>query len=166
MLFSAPLIDCRCGRAISQKSKSNSPTCPILLVSLRLLYITVLIPPRIARTAGALVLASGGVVRGITNWGPYLLTKPVKSHAFKHDSGHHFIMRFDASPETQKLVYKTVATDPRMIRTGMVRMGKTLGEISKVGGRADWVTRNMMGLEKEFQRASGKDFRGGSIATS
>ena len=72
-------------------------------------------------------------------------------------------MRFDASPETQKLVYKTVATDPRMIRTGMVRMGKTLGEISKVGGRADWITQNMMGLEKELQKASAG---AGSIATS
>ena len=95
---------------------------------------------RIARTAGSLVLASGGVVRGITNWGPYLLTKPVKKHAMKHDSGHHFIMRFDASPETQRLVYKTVAIDPRMVRTGMVRIGETLDEISKVGGRAEWIS--------------------------
>ena len=59
-------------------------------------------------------------------------------------------MRFDASPETQRLVYKTVAIDPRMIRTGMVRIGEKLGEISKVGGRADWVsqgTRTMEGRE-------------------
>lgn len=103
---------------------------------------------RIARTAGSLILASGGVVRGITNWGPYLLTKPVKRHALKHDSGHHFIMRFDASPETQRLVYKTVAIDPRMIRTGMVRIGETLGEISKVGGRADWISQEKRSSEQ------------------
>ena len=62
-------------------------------------------------------------------------------------------MRFDASPETQRLVYKTVAIDPRMLRTGMVRIGETLGEISKLGGKADWIsqeTRSMQntGLDK------------------
>ena len=125
-------------------------------------------PHRIARIAGSIIISSGGVVRGVTNWGPYLLTKPVKSHALKHDSGHHFIMRFDASPKAQRLVYKTVATDPRMIRTGMVRLGETLGEISKVGGRADWVTQYMLGSDiREFQRASGGgDVREGSIDTS
>lgn len=128
---------------------------------------TVLMPYRMARIAGSLILASGGVVRGITNWGPFLLTKPVKSHALTHDSGHHFIMRFDASPETQRLVYKTVATDPRMIRTGMVRLGKTLGEISKVGGTADWVTRDTRSSEiGGFQRASAFGVREGSIDTS
>ena len=116
-------------------------------------------PHSIARTAGSLILASGGVVRGITNWGPYLLTKPVKSLALKHDSGHHFIMRFDASPATQRLVYKTVATDPRMIRTGMVRLGETLGEISKVRGKADWITQDLRSsdlreLQREFQKAN------------
>ena len=49
-------------------------------------------------------------------------------------------MRFDASPATQRLVYKTVAIDPRMLRTGMVRIGETLDEISKVGGRAEWIS--------------------------
>lgn len=123
--------------------------------------------PRIARTAGSLVLASGGVVRGITNWGPYLLTKPVRRHALKHDSGHHFIMRFDASPETQRLVYKTVAIDPRMIRTGMVRIGEKLGEISKVGGRADWVSQGTRSMEEMRERLTPKPSiqRWGSIAT-
>ena len=125
-------------------------------------------PRRIARTAGSIKLTSGGVVGGISNWGPNLLTKPFKSHALKHDSGHHFIMRFDASPEAQRLVYKTVATDPRMIRTGMVCLGRTLEEISKIGGTADWVTSRMMGSElREFQRASAvNEVREGSIATS
>lgn len=58
----------------------------------------------------------------------------------KHDSDHHFIMRFDASPETQRLIYKTVAIDSRMLRTSMVRIGETLDEISKVGERAEWIS--------------------------
>ena len=56
-------------------------------------------------------------------------------------------MRFDASPEIQRLVYKTVAIDPRMLRTGMVRIGETLSEISKIEGKARWdsqVTRTDM----------------------
>ena len=47
-------------------------------------------------------------------------------------------MRFDASPATQRLVYKTVAIDPRMLRTGMVRLGETLEEVADVGGKVEW----------------------------
>jgi hypothetical protein len=47
-------------------------------------------------------------------------------------------MRFDCSPETQEVVKKTVAIDPRMIRCGMVRMGGTLREIMDVKGTVDW----------------------------
>jgi hypothetical protein len=47
-------------------------------------------------------------------------------------------MRFDCSPETQEMVKKTVAIDPRMIRCGMVRMGGTLREIMDVKGTVDW----------------------------
>ena len=93
---------------------------------------------RIARTAGNLILAQGGVVRGITNWGPFLLTKPTKKNQMRHDSGHHFIMRFDASPAVQRLVRKTIAIDPRMIRCGVVKMGERLKDIVDVKGTVDW----------------------------
>ena len=96
---------------------------------------------RIARTAGNLILAQGGVVRGITNWGPFLLTKPTKKNQMRHDSGHHFIMRFDASPEVQQLVRKTIAIDPRMIRCGVVKMGERLKDIVDVKGTVDWQRR-------------------------
>lgn len=94
-----------------------------------------------ARTAGALVLAQGGVVRGITNWGPFLLTKPVKKNQVRHDSGHHFIMRFDASPKAQELVRKTIAIDPRMVRCGVVKMGSKLRDIVDVKGQVEWQKR-------------------------
>ena len=93
---------------------------------------------RIARTAGSLVLAQGGVVRGITNWGRFLLTKPVKKLQARHDSGHHFILRFDASPTAQRLVRKTIAIDPRMIRCGVVKIGGSLAEIAGVEGKVAW----------------------------
>lgn len=80
-------------------------------------------------------------------------------------------MRFDASPETQRRVYKTVAIDPRMLRTGMVRIGQTLGEISKLGGRAEWLSQekksmDIMDMEKflESRRDAEKRYQG-SMAT-
>ncbi|KAL8945963.1 MAG: hypothetical protein Q9222_007578 [Ikaeria aurantiellina] len=86
---------------------------------------------RIAHKAGTLLLQNGGVIRSLTNWGPFLLTKPVKKHQQKHDSGHHFILRFDASPTVQEQVRKAIAIDPRMIRCGVVKMvggDKLVGE--------------------------------------
>lgn len=91
-----------------------------------------------AKQAGMLVLASGGVVRGITNWGTFLLTKPKVRTQVLQDSGHHFIMRFDCSPEAQYLVRKTIAVDPRVLRCGVVKMGATLKEIKDVKGTVQW----------------------------
>ncbi|KAL8817016.1 MAG: hypothetical protein Q9223_004067 [Gallowayella weberi] len=77
---------------------------------------------RIAHKAGTLLLQNGGVIRSLTNWGPFLLTKPAKKHLQKPDSGHHFVLRFDASPIVQEKVRKAIAIDPRMIRCGVVKM--------------------------------------------
>ena len=77
---------------------------------------------RLAHKAGVLLLRNGGVIRSLTNWGPFLLTKPVLKHQARQDSGHHFAMRFDASPAVQAMVRKAIAVDPRMIRCGVVRM--------------------------------------------
>ncbi|KAI4117401.1 MAG: hypothetical protein LQ341_007668, partial [Variospora aurantia] len=85
----------------------------------------------IAHKAGTLLLQNGGVIRSLTNWGPFLLTKPMRKHQQKHDSGHHFVLRFDASPEVQANVRKAIAIDPRMIRCGVVKMvggDKLVGE--------------------------------------
>ncbi|KAF6238282.1 hypothetical protein HO173_003562 [Letharia columbiana] len=92
----------------------------------------------IARTAGALILAHGGVVRGLTNWGPFLLIKPIRKNQARHDSGHHFILRFDASPSVQELVKKTVSVDPRMVRCGIVKMGGRLKDIVNAKGVVEW----------------------------
>ena len=99
-----------------------------------------LTPPlsRLARTAGSLILAHGGVVRGLTNWGPFLLTKSVRKNQARHDSGHHFILRFDASPSVQELVRKTIAVDPRMVRCGVVKIGGKLKDIVDVKGVVEW----------------------------
>ncbi|KAI9879857.1 MAG: hypothetical protein M1830_006709 [Pleopsidium flavum] len=92
----------------------------------------------IAKTAGSLVLNSGGVIRGITNWGHFLLPKPTRKHQAKHYSGYYFIMRFDSSGEVQEKVRTTLGLDPRMIKFGVVKLGATLEEIKDVKGRVEW----------------------------
>ena len=92
----------------------------------------------IARSAGTLILRSQGVIRGITNWGAFLLPKPVTRHQARHHAGHYFVMRFDASAATQDMLRRTLALDPRMIRFSVVKLGDRLKEICDVGGRVEW----------------------------
>ncbi|KAH0396066.1 hypothetical protein KCU89_g9688, partial [Aureobasidium melanogenum] len=44
---------------------------------------------RIAKTTGNIVLNSGGVVRGITNWGVFHLPKPMRKNTVTHNTGHY-----------------------------------------------------------------------------
>ena len=91
-------------------------------------------------------------MRGLTNWGPYLLNKPTKKNQLRHDSGHHFILRFDASPAVQELVKKTVAVDPRMVRCGVVRMGGRLKDIAEAKGTVEWARKRK---GREFDAVEG-----------
>lgn len=84
-------------------------------------------PPRIARAAGQQILSSRGVIRGITNWGPFLLPKPTTKHQSLHHTGHYFVMRFDASAAIQQSVRRSLGLDPRMIRFSVVKVGDRLG---------------------------------------
>lgn len=93
---------------------------------------------RIARTAGGEVLRSGGVVRGITNWGAFRLPRPTTKHQARHTDGHHFIMRFDSSAQVQQNIRRTLALDPRMIRHSVVKLGNKLDEIKDVQGHVVW----------------------------
>lgn len=92
----------------------------------------------IARSTGNIVLNSGGVVRGITNWGTFLLPKPARKQGAIYNEGHYFILRFDSSAKTQHMVRRTLGLDPRMIRYSVVKMGSKLDEIKDVGGKAEW----------------------------
>jgi hypothetical protein len=46
-------------------------------------------------------------------------------------------MRFDASARIQHTLRKTWASDPRLLRYSVVKMGSTLTEIADVGGKAE-----------------------------
>ncbi|KAF2204146.1 37S ribosomal protein Mrp17 [Delitschia confertaspora ATCC 74209] len=89
----------------------------------------------IAKTAGKIVLERNGVVRGITNWGTFLLPKPARKLQSVHHTGHHFIMRFDASPKTQHALRRTMSLETRLIRYSIVKMGLKLEEIKDVPGK-------------------------------
>lgn len=93
---------------------------------------------RIAKTAGSLILARNGVVRGVTNWGTFLLPKPLRRHGVQHHTGHYFVMRFDAGASTQHEVQKTLHLDPRLIRYTLIKMGKSLDDIKSIGGQPEW----------------------------
>jgi len=93
----------------------------------------------IARTTGALILNSGGTIRGIKNWGIFSLPKKTRKHQEQRSAGHYFIMRYDASSRTQADVRTTLGLDPRMIKFSTVKLGDgTLESISKISGTIPW----------------------------
>ncbi|KAF1352939.1 37S ribosomal protein Mrp17 [Lizonia empirigonia] len=92
----------------------------------------------IAKTAGKIVLERNGVVRGVSNWGTFLLPKPAKKLQSTHHYGHHFIMRFDSSSRTQHSLRKTMSLDPRLIRYSIVKMGTKFEEIKDITGKAEF----------------------------
>lgn len=94
------------------------------------------------RTAGSLILQSGGTIRGITNWGVTALPKRTHKHQATYYDGHHFVMRYDASSAVQDNVRKTLGLDPRMIKFGSVKLGDgKLDTVAKVGGKIPWAVR-------------------------
>ncbi|KAL4766369.1 mitochondrial 37S ribosomal protein bS6m [Aspergillus foveolatus] len=98
----------------------------------------------IARNAGTLVLRSGGVIRGYTNWGIFRLPKTTTKHQARYTDGHHFIMRFDAAAPVQMGIRRQLALDPRMIRFSVVKLGDKLDEVKDVTGKVEWNdTRNL-----------------------
>lgn len=120
----------RSGRAVLSRSKSLS-TSPRPE--------DILIRSRIARTTGALILKSGGTIRGIKNWGIFALPKKTRKNQQQHQDGHYFIMRYDASSKTQDDVRTTLGLDPRMIKFSTVKLGDgKLESISKISGKIPW----------------------------
>ncbi|EEH45814.2 ribosomal protein S6 [Paracoccidioides brasiliensis Pb18] len=102
----------------------------------------------IARVTGLQILYGGGVIRGLTNWGPFRLPRPTTKHQTKYATGYHFIMRFDSSSAVQKSVRRTLGLDPRMIRFSVVKLGEKLEDIKDVGGTVEWnQSRQLIGDE-------------------
>ncbi|KAL1895620.1 hypothetical protein Sste5346_005089 [Sporothrix stenoceras] len=77
----------------------------------------------IVLTSGQQILRNGGVIRSIANWGVFSLPAPLSAHQARHTRGHYFVMRFDCSVAAHDAVRNTLKLDPRMLRTGVVRLG-------------------------------------------
>ncbi|KAH9839658.1 37S ribosomal protein MRP17, mitochondrial [Teratosphaeria destructans] len=92
----------------------------------------------ITRTTGSIILNSQGVVRGITNWGTFLLPKPARKQGATYTQGHYFIVRFDSSAKTQHAVRRTLGLDPRMIRFSLCKLGSKLEDVKGVPGKVAW----------------------------
>ncbi|KAI0017551.1 ribosomal protein S6 [Xylariomycetidae sp. FL0641] len=90
--------------------------------------------------AGQLILQQQGVIRGLSNWGEFLLPKAVSVHQMRHHTGHYFAMRFDASVATQEAVRSMLRQDPRMIRHASVKLGDGRLETSARFGDVEWRT--------------------------
>ncbi|KAI1249997.1 hypothetical protein MGN70_008448 [Eutypa lata] len=89
--------------------------------------------------AGQLILQNRGVIRGISNWGVFSLPKATSVHQMRHNHGHYFAVRFDASVATQQAIRNMLALDPRMIRHTSVRLGDgKLEGMSRVGPGVEW----------------------------
>jgi small subunit ribosomal protein S6 len=78
------------------------------------------------------------VIRGISNWGEFLLPKTISVHQARHTTGHYFAMRFDASASTQDQLRRMLRLDPRMIRHSSVKLGDGKLETMSRMGAIDW----------------------------
>ncbi|PHH59103.1 hypothetical protein CDD81_3798 [Ophiocordyceps australis] len=77
----------------------------------------------IAFTIGSSILRSGGVIRGVANWGVYQLPRPITSHQTNYTHGHHFVVRYDSSSTAHQELRNNLRLEPRMLRTAHVRLG-------------------------------------------
>ena len=96
---------------------------------------------RIARTAGTFILAQQGVIRSLANWGTYLLPSTIRKNQERYHVGHHFVLRFDAPPGVQEQVRRTLSSDPRVLRHGVVKLGRGKLADSAKYGEVRWTRR-------------------------
>ncbi|EGY19401.1 37S ribosomal protein Mrp17 [Verticillium dahliae VdLs.17] len=83
---------------------------------------------------GQTILRSGGVVRGLANWGVFALPRPITRAQMKHKEGHYFVMRYDASARAHQTMRSTISLDPRVIRSAHVKVGDgKLGSMARFG---------------------------------
>ncbi|RDA94530.1 hypothetical protein CP533_2761 [Ophiocordyceps camponoti-saundersi (nom. inval.)] len=88
----------------------------------------------IVKTIGSLILAKGGVIRGINNWGVFTLPKPISRKQMRYAHGHHFVIRYDSSPKVHEEIRDILATEPRMLRSAHVKLGDNkLDTLAKFG---------------------------------
>lgn len=78
------------------------------------------------------------MIRSLDNWGIFPLPRAISRNQQRHHNGHYFVMRYDASTQTQRDVMKAVMLDVRVIRSTSVKLGDNkLSTLSRFG-KIDW----------------------------
>lgn len=67
-----------------------------------------------------------------------MLPRAVSKNQVRYTRGHYFVMRYDAGIKTQQAVTNTLALDPRVIRSGAVKLGDGKLETLSKFGRVQW----------------------------
>ena len=89
---------------------------------------------RIVLAAGQLILRQGGVIRDLSNWGVFHLPRAISLNQSRYAKGHYFVIRYDSGIRTHQDLMQTLRIDPRVIRSGGVKLGDgKLESLSKFG---------------------------------
>ena len=93
---------------------------------------------RIVLAAGQLILRQGGVIRDISNWGVFHLPRAISLNQSRYAKGHYFVLRYDSGIRTHQDLIKTLRIDPRVIRSGGVKLGDGKLETLSKFGEVQW----------------------------
>lgn len=77
----------------------------------------------VVRHVGKMLLNNRGVIRDLNNWGIRYLPGIWNKNRESHILGAHFYMKFDASPAVQREIARRLRSDPRMLRSTIVKLG-------------------------------------------
>jgi small subunit ribosomal protein S6 len=76
----------------------------------------------VASTIGRLIIQNRGVVRKIQGLGKEELPKILSKDQERHFQGHRFLMLFDSSTAVQSEILRTLKSDPRVLRSLIVKV--------------------------------------------
>lgn len=75
----------------------------------------------VCKHVGKLIINNRGVIRKIENWGVQPLPKIMNKNRQSNVLGSHFYLRFDASAGVQREVLRSLRSDPRIVRSTLVK---------------------------------------------
>ncbi|AMD18904.1 HBR003Wp [Eremothecium sinecaudum] len=76
----------------------------------------------IATSIGKLIIQNRGVIRRVIPMGNKQLPGIIKKDQEQHFQAYHFLMMFDSSASVQSEILRTLRTDPRVIRSSIIRV--------------------------------------------
>jgi small subunit ribosomal protein S6 len=77
----------------------------------------------VCKHVGKLILNNRGVIRKVENLGVSPLPKIMNKNRQSNILGAHFYLKFDASAGVQREVLRSLRSDPRIVRSTLVKEG-------------------------------------------